>query len=130
VEGSIIKIEDREIPSNGPSWMCRQRKELLIKCEGGEAKFEALRDGQQLQEMWDMEGMVVEEHEFELLEEGDRHAREENFQVGVITLEGKVAKIRKCDVRHDRHTRHLLLDIIVKNGKTEADLEYLQPRNK
>ena len=130
MEGSIIKIEDREIPSNGPSWICHQRKELFIKCEGSEAKFKALRDGQQLQEMWEMEGVVAEEHEFELLEEGDRHAREEHFQVGVITLEGKMAKVRKCDVRHDWRTRHLLLDIIVKNRKAKADLEHLQPRNK
>jgi len=75
-----------------------------------------------------MEGVFVEEHSFELLEVGDRHAREEHFQVVTITLEGKEAKVRECDV-HDWRTRHLLLNIIVKNGKAEVDLEHLQPRN-
>ena len=74
-----------------------------------------------------MERGFVEERDLELLEVGDRQEREETFQVVAITLEVNVTKVRKYDVRHDRRTRHLLLNIIVKNGKVEADLEYLQP---
>jgi hypothetical protein len=76
-----------------------------------------------------MERVFVEEHGFELLKVGDRRAREERFQVVAITPEGNVAKVRKYGVRRDRRTRHLLLDVIVENGKAEADVEYLQPRD-
>src|SRR5712691_890639 len=127
--GSSVKIEDREIEPSGTSRICRQGKEFIIECEVDEAKSGARCNGQQLQEMWDMEGVLAEERNFELLEERHCHPRKERFKVGIITLEGKVAKVRKCDIGHDRRMRHLLLNIIVKNGKVEANLEHLQPRD-
>ena len=71
----------------------------------------------------------VEEHSFDLLKVVDRHAREEYFQVVAVTLQVKETKVRECDVRHDWRTRHLLLNVIIENGRAEVDLEHLWPRN-
>jgi hypothetical protein len=128
VIGSSVNIEEGEIEPSGTSGISRQGKEAIIEREIEEAKSGARYDGQQLQEMWDMEGVFAEEHNFELLEGRYCHPRKERFKVGNITLEGKVAKVRKCDLRHDRRMRHLLLNIIVKNGEVEANMEHLQPR--
>lgn len=93
-------------------WMHLYTNGVSIELEFCAAEPEVLYCTHELQEMWDRKAEVMEEPDFQSLEERGSNSRKKFFQVSSITSKREHAKVGKCDLCYDRSIQQLRLDIM------------------
>src|SRR5712691_4224791 len=98
----------------------------ICEPEPGTVEPEVLFWDHGLQEAWNGNVGLIEEHELELLEQRGGHSRENCFQVGANPSEPQPAKVRKFEVGDERPTKQLRIHIALGKNGGKADPESLE----